>query len=760
MKNAIKKFDYISVLKYALLTALYLLFSNIGNEVSPYSTSILTASLYLGNSFFFSCFFYVISFLILGKNELFLSSLITCFFFAIVKILHKRERFNSKFNYVVFCLLSLIGFILTDTPSFDRNSKIIIVLLTTLLSYFTINASSAITKKGLKIKYDYEELLSIFAVIVFLGLGVCNLLSPYVWKAITVFAILLACYLLRIGLGTFLSVIFGISFAIFYGKVEYVASTLLLGFIADGLNGISRYASSISILAVDYIIQLVFNVYGSYEIYDYLPPLISAILFIVIPNNPLSKLKERLYAFREKQLTRQSINRNRTMLSNRLYELSGVFSEISSAFYAFNERRMTDEKAKPLLKKQIISSVCEYCNNYQNCVQYDEEYEHALEKMIDIGFAKGKLSLIDFPNILGDSCMRPNEIIYGLNKNLAQFRQYEREYQNVVNGRKMLADEAYGVSEILRGLALESGSILKYQSRLERELNSKLMKNGFLANEILIYGEGKNVSVSMIISMKEFAISKLISTLNEVVGYEMILSEKCNVNDDKTYLLFKKSKEYEAIFGLAKTTKNGSSISGDTHSFVKINDDKYLVALSDGMGSGEYAETVSSISLSLIESFYRAGMNSELILSTVNKLLSVNTEDSFTALDVSVIDLSALSVDFVKYGAPYGFIINDGSVKIVEGSTLPLGIIDDLRPSVCHTELNDGDIILLVTDGISDAFGSSGEIVDYLRKAPSFNPQTLSDNILKKALEFTNGERKDDMTAIAVRVYKKIKNGA
>ena len=150
MKNAIKKFDYISVLKYALLTALYLLFSSIGNEVSPYSTSILTASLYLGNSFFFSCFFYVISFLILGKNELFLSSLITCFFFAIVKILHKRERFNSKFNYVVFCLLSLIGFILTDTPSFDRNSKIIIVLLTTLLSYFTINASSAITKKGLK----------------------------------------------------------------------------------------------------------------------------------------------------------------------------------------------------------------------------------------------------------------------------------------------------------------------------------------------------------------------------------------------------------------------------------------------------------------------------------------------------------------------------------------------------------------------------------------------------------------------------------
>ncbi len=760
MNKSLKRFDYLSVLKYVFLTALYLLFASIGKQTAPYSTCVLTASLYLGNSLFFSCFFYILSFLILGQSELLLPALITSLFFVLVKILHKKERGNLKFNYIAFSLLSLIGFLLVETPSFTQSSKTIIILLTVLLTYFSLTAGKAITQKGLKVKLDYEELLSIFALTIFLGLGVCNLLSPYVWKGITIFTILLACYLLRIGLGTFVSVAFGISFAIYYGNVEYVASTLLLGFIADGLNGISRYASSISILAVDYLVQLFFNIYGSYQLSDFLPPLISVILFIVIPNEPLNKLKERLYAFREKQLVRQSINRNRTMLSNRLYELSGVFNEISSAFYAFNERAMTEDKIKPLLKKQILSLVCEHCSNYQNCVQFNEEYEHALEKMIDIGFAKGKLSLIDFPNLLGDCCIRPNEIIYGLNKNLADYRAYERNYQNVINGRKMLADEANGVSEILRGLALESGSILKYQSRLERELNSKLMKNGILANEILIYGEANSLAVSMIISMKEFAISNLIDTISEVVGFEMTLSEKSNVNEDKTYLLFKKAKEYEAVFGLAKTTKNGSSISGDTHSFIKINDDKLLIALSDGMGSGEYAEAFSSVSLSLIESFYRAGMNSELILNTVNKLLSVNTEDSFTALDVSVIDLNSLTVDFVKYGAPYGFIINEGSVKIVEGSTLPLGIIDDLKPSVCHTELNDGDIILLVTDGISDAFGSSGEMVDYLRKSPSYNPQSLSDGILKKALEFTNNERKDDMTAVAVRVYKKLKNGA
>jgi len=173
------------------------------------------------------------------------------------------------------------------------------------------------------------------------------------------------------------------------------------------------------------------------------------------------------------------------------------------------------------------------------------------------------------------------------------------------------------------------------------------------------------------------------------------------------------------------------------------------------MGSGDRAENISSVSLSLIESFYKAGLSSALILSTVNKLLSINTEDSFTALDMSVIDLKSCTADFIKYGAPYGFIINEQGIKIVEGNSLPLGIIEELKPSVCTTELNDGDMILLITDGISDAFGSSGEIIDFLRTQSAKNPQTLADEIMEKALKLNDGLKKDDMTALAIRIYKR-----
>ena len=204
--------------------------------------------------------------------------------------------------------------------------------------------------------------------------------------------------------------------------------------------------------------------------------------------------------------------------------------------------------------------------------------------------------------------------------------------------------------------------------------------------------------------------------------------------------------------------KDGSTRSGDTHSVTRIASDRLLIALSDGMGSGTNAENISSVSLSLIESFYKAGLSSPLILNTVNKLLAINTEDSFTALDLSIIDLKNCSADFIKYGAPYGFIISDQGIKVVEGNSLPLGIIDELKPSVCNTGLNDGDMILLITDGISDAFGSSLEIIDFLRTQSAKNPQTLADEILNKAIDLNGGLKKDDMTALAVRIYKRKNN--
>jgi hypothetical protein len=149
-----------------------------------------------------------------------------------------------------------------------------------------------------------------------------------------------------------------------------------------------------------------------------------------------------------------------------------------------------------------------------------------------------------------------------------------------------------------------------------------------LVSEILIYSEQDRLSVGLILTMKEFSLEGLTNAISKSLKTNMILCEKNNITQEKVYLSFKKKVEYDAVFGVSKSIKDGSIVSGDTHSITRISDEKFLVALSDGMGSGVNANSISSVSLSLIESFYKAGMNSKLILSTVNNLLSVNTEDS------------------------------------------------------------------------------------------------------------------------------------
>lgn len=756
MKKIKATFDYINIIKYLIILFLFTITNFLENEVQPYSTSMYSSLLCLDFPLFSTSIFFLLSFIIVGRPGLIAGSAISVGVFLLISLIKLKFRAKKYIEYVFYTAISMLGFIfLGDTSiQIDIEKRILCTLLSSFLTLIFCVALNAVDKKLLKYKTNKEEQIALIVFLVIFGLGISNFTSPYIWKTISVLVVLCCLYIFDSGVGITISASLGISLAIYYGNISYMAIYLFWGLIANSFISISRYLSAISILICDYLVQILFNIYPSYELNEFLSVLIGFLLFCIIPTKALSYIKDKFYLFKEKHIIRQTINSNRLMLSNRLYELSGVFLEMSSAFNQFKKAELSVDKIRNTSIKNINENVCKNCNMFSSCKENKSSKNIGIEKMLEIGIAKGKLSLIDLPNEISSLCIHPNEIIFALNKFISEYRSFQNANINLSNSRALISKETEGVAEILKGLALESGTLLKYQNKLERTLNDELLKKGFLVSEILIYGEGSKIRVGMLLTMKEFSLIELQRIVSKCLKTEMILCDKNNTTQEKVYLSFKKKVDYDAVFGIAKATKTNSKISGDTHSVVRINDEKFLVALSDGMGSGIEAESISSISLSLIESFYKAGMNSTLILNTVNKLLSINTEDAFTALDIAVINLKEATIDFIKYGAPYGFIINDGAVKIIESSTLPLGILEEITPSVAQTKLNDGDMVLLLTDGISDSFGSSSEIIDFLRTIPAKNPQTLANQILNKAISLCNGVCKDDMTTLAVRVFK------
>ena len=139
----------------------------------------------------------------------------------------------------------------------------------------------------------------------------------------------------------------------------------------------------------------------------------------------------------------------------------------------------------------------------------------------------------------------------------------------------------------------------------------------------------------------------------------------------------------------------------------------------------------------------------------VNKVLALNTDDNFSAIDVLTVNLFKNQGDFIKIGSPASYLITKESIQIIEGNSLPLGILDDLKPTGVTISVDEGSTVLMVTDGISDAFGSSTDLISYLKTLKTLNPQRLADDVLKKALLLDDGSPKDDMTVLAVRIFKK-----
>ena len=93
-------------------------------------------------------------------------------------------------------------------------------------------------------------------------------------------------------------------------------------------------------------------------------------------------------------------------------------------------------------------------------------------------------------------------------------------------------------------------------------------------------------------------------------------------------------------------------------------------------------------------------------------------------------------------------------MKVLENTSLPLGILDAIRPNTAEHHLNGNDVLLFISDGIADAFGSTTDLYETLRTVPMHNPQQLADELLQRALSAYGGIAKDDMTAIAVRLFQ------
>ena len=183
---------------------------------------------------------------------------------------------------------------------------------------------------------------------------------------------------------------------------------------------------------------------------------------------------------------------------------------------------------------------------------------------------------------------------------------------------------------------------------------------------------------------------------------------------------------------------------------------RQLLTLSDGMGHGTDAQEESKKTLELLSLCLEAGYTRSQAMTAVNgAMLSATGGEKFATVDLCVINLWTGETAMNKLGACASYVIQGQKIHTVEGSALPLGIIEHVVPMEHRFTMGEGDTLLLMSDGVMDAFTEEQDLLNVLRRIREYAPQRLADTLLREALLQRDGLPPDDMTVLCARIWER-----
>ncbi len=209
---------------------------------------------------------------------------------------------------------------------------------------------------------------------------------------------------------------------------------------------------------------------------------------------------------------------------------------------------------------------------------------------------------------------------------------------------------------------------------------------------------------------------------------------------------------YSATIGTAGLGAGGDAISGDACMAKRCDGGRQLLVLCDGMGHGIEAQTQSEKTLQLLQLLLEAGYNRRQAITAVNGIMlsACAGQECFTTVDLCDVDLWTGHVSCEKLGACASWVVRGDHLKKIEASSLPLGILEEAKP--CHVEytLHSGDILLLMSDGVADAFRDEEDLKHAILESLYIQPQRMADALLRNALLAGGDSPRDDMTVMVL----------
>lgn len=675
--------------------------------------------------------------------------------------LHKlAKRKIGKFYLLLYLLLSNVFYLIYGFSGyFDLFDKVLYVAAGIAFSYVSVYAFRAVFDRGLNYKPALDELvcMAIFAVVLSYCVSQIRLWGMEAIYLIIPFCALFTVTVFGAKVALMTSALVGLGNALATSSFGAFACAVTSAACAVAFCRLNRFVGALSVVAVDVIMSYFWNLHGQFTTLVFAPTLVSVLIFVVIPGSVYKYLADYCYSDAQKYLGKSVQNKLGITVSRRLYRLSDIFLSMKNAFFSMSAGHVSPEQAQIAITRQCAENVCSDCKLRQKCWRVDiKQTEADVQTLASGAIKRGKCSILDVPQTLSVRCDKVSSIISYVNTQARIYQDYADRTEQSDSSKLLLGEQMGGVSDLLLGIASDCKGRVSYDSDKEKELVDRLVFHNVMCAGATIMAQGGVLTVIATVSQKDFNAENICKVTSGLVKQKVVV-EKIEQTESPAWInvVMRVDTNYDAEFGVAAVAKSGSEASGDTHSVVQTDNGKCIVTLCDGMGSGSNAEKASSTAIGLVESFYRAGFDNDVILSCVNKLLSGAGNETFCAVDIVALDRYNGLADFIKLGATVGLVKSRGQVELISGSSLPLGVLEEMKPSITKKALSDGDLVVLLSDGVADCFDSPSAVASALAQTSLTSPQSVAEYMLARAKRLC-GAPKDDMTVLCFRLVKTV----
>lgn len=739
------------------------------------------------------------TFISFGLTNLLVYFLTSLVFF--IAILIRRPRIQENVNekkkigghlFFAVLMVQVVPMFFRDFYVFELLSGIMLGITTLIFYKIFANSITLIIDFGTKRAFTIEEVIgtSLLLAITVTAFDAIDILGFSIKNILSILIVLVLGWKNGMLVGATGGITIGAVLGIITGtEPVMIAAYAISGLIAGLLNRFGRIGVIVGFTIGNVVLAYVANGYMA-DLIVFQEILIASLGLLAIPKNIEINIEDLVGSTKLlPEVTPRDLEENKdtiyklNSMSETIYDMAESYGEAAATILSDKELKAQEKSNMDMFVEELKKNLEELEDN----MLYEEMY-YPTEKLItdifnylldnDVITEKEFVKILEKNNnyIVGfdNTKSQANEDIYKIVKAINY--SYRVSKINFIWKKKM--DESKkNISEQLKGV---SQAILKMAQDIDKEedkfIDTKkemlklLEQKDIVVKDIEIKEKSSGRYIVQVYTDvcenpdgTECDIKKIGRIISKVLGQKMtIQDQECGLRLNRSMCKFTyiSDDNYNIQIGMAKSTKSGSPVSGDSALHTKLQDGKYLLVLSDGMGSGPEAMKSSKIAVKMLERLLAAGFEKDVSLKLINSTLSANTEeDMYATLDIEILDLYNGNMEFIKNSACPTYIKRGRDVQLLKSMTLPTGILNDVDLVVYDFDLQDGDIIVMCTDGVIDSnkeYLNKELWLKYLLEDVQVNDaQKIADIIIGEAIDNDFGNQKDDMSVIVAKVSKK-----